>query len=85
MLGDEGAWEGAFAQGSAMSAEEVTAYALSEESPSDGLPAGGERDIPLTTDLLNAWCELSGNNLRGRCPLTADVVRYLATKIEVVS
>jgi hypothetical protein len=58
MLGDEGAWERAFAQGRAMSAEVATAYALSEESPSERLPAGGERDNPLTTDPLNAWCEL---------------------------
>ena len=31
MLGDEGAWEEAFAQGRAMSAEEAVEYALSEE------------------------------------------------------
>jgi len=53
MLGDEGSWERAFAQGRAMSAEEATAYALSEEGPSERLPAGGERDNPLTTDPLS--------------------------------
>jgi len=53
ILGDEDAWERAFAQGRAMSAEEATAYALSEEGPSERLPAGGERDNPLTTDPLS--------------------------------
>jgi non-specific serine/threonine protein kinase len=50
MLGDEGAWEEAFAQGRAMSAEEAVEYALSEEvTPSPESPsAGGRADDPLT-------------------------------------
>jgi predicted ATPase/DNA-binding CsgD family transcriptional regulator len=51
MLGDEGAWEAAFAQGRAMSVEEAVGYALSRE----GVPAAAERppadrrtDDPLT-------------------------------------
>ena len=43
----EAAWEAAFAQGSAMSAEEAAEYALSEEDPSERLPVGGETDDPL--------------------------------------
>jgi predicted ATPase/DNA-binding SARP family transcriptional activator/DNA-binding CsgD family transcriptional regulator len=56
MLGDEGAWEEAFAQGRTMSAEEAAEYALSEEvAPApESPPASGERDDPLTTDLLTA-------------------------------
>jgi DNA-binding CsgD family transcriptional regulator len=50
----EAAWEAAFAHGSAMSAEEVAGYALSEEGPSERLPAGGETDDPLTTNPLTA-------------------------------
>jgi predicted ATPase/DNA-binding SARP family transcriptional activator/DNA-binding CsgD family transcriptional regulator len=38
MLGDEGAWEAAFAQGKAMSTEEAVEYALSQE----GVPAAPE-------------------------------------------
>jgi DNA-binding NarL/FixJ family response regulator len=49
MLGDEGAWEAAFAQGRAMSAEEAIEYALSEETPSPESPPAGDRtDVPLT-------------------------------------
>jgi non-specific serine/threonine protein kinase len=51
MLGDEGAWEAAFAQGRAMSAEEAAQYALSEEAvpaaPESPLADGRKRD-PLT-------------------------------------
>jgi DNA-binding CsgD family transcriptional regulator len=56
MLGDEGAWEKAFAQGRAMSAEEAAEYALSEEvAPAlENPPASEERDHPLTTDPLTA-------------------------------
>jgi len=56
MLGDEGAWEEAFAQGKAMSAEEAAEYALSEEivPAPQSPPAGGERHDPLTTDPLTA-------------------------------
>jgi non-specific serine/threonine protein kinase len=56
MLGDEGAWEKAFAQGMAMSAEEAAEYALSEEivTAPERPPAGGETDGPLTTDPLTA-------------------------------
>jgi ATP/maltotriose-dependent transcriptional regulator MalT len=50
----EAAWEAAFAQGMAMSAEEAAEYALSEEGPSERLPAGGETDDPLTIDTLTA-------------------------------
>jgi predicted ATPase/DNA-binding SARP family transcriptional activator/DNA-binding CsgD family transcriptional regulator len=50
MLGDADAWEGAFAEGSAMSAKEAVEYALSEEV--DPAPersaAGGRADDPLT-------------------------------------
>ena len=51
MLGDEGAWEMAFAQGMAMSDEEAAEYALSEEivPAPERPPAGGETDDPLTT------------------------------------
>jgi predicted ATPase/DNA-binding SARP family transcriptional activator/DNA-binding CsgD family transcriptional regulator len=51
MLGDEGAWEEAFAQGRAMSNEEAAGYALSEEVVSAApqrTPAGGRTDDPLT-------------------------------------
>ena len=46
MLGDEGAWEAAFAQGKAMSAEEAAQYALSEEATSsaESTSAGGRTD-----------------------------------------
>ena len=56
MLGDEGAWEKAFAQGMAMSAEEAAEYALSEEivPAPERPPAGGETDDPLITDPLTA-------------------------------
>jgi predicted ATPase/DNA-binding SARP family transcriptional activator/DNA-binding CsgD family transcriptional regulator len=57
MLGDEGAWEAAFAQGRAMSAEEAAEYALSEEvarAAPESPPASVERDDPLTTDPLTA-------------------------------
>jgi non-specific serine/threonine protein kinase len=50
MLGDEGAWERAWAEGRGMSPEEVVAYALSDEvahSPESPL-AGKEPDDPLT-------------------------------------
>ena len=50
-LGEE-AWEAAFAQGMAMSAEEAAEYALSEEDPSERPPAGGKTDEPLTVDHL---------------------------------
>jgi non-specific serine/threonine protein kinase len=51
MLGDEGAWERAFAQGMAMSDEEAAGYALSEEVVSaapERPPAGGRTSDPLT-------------------------------------
>jgi non-specific serine/threonine protein kinase len=50
MLGDEGAWETAFAQGRAMSAEEAVEYALTEEvGPApDRPPSGGKTSGPLT-------------------------------------
>jgi predicted ATPase/DNA-binding SARP family transcriptional activator/DNA-binding CsgD family transcriptional regulator len=51
---DEAAWEAAFAQGMAMSAEEAAEYDLSEEDPSGRLPADEETDEPLTTDPLSA-------------------------------
>jgi DNA-binding NarL/FixJ family response regulator len=57
ILGDEGAWEAAFAQGRAMSAEEAAEYALSEEvarAAPESPPASVERDDPLTTDPLTA-------------------------------
>jgi len=56
MLGDEGAWEAAFAQGMAMSPEEAAEYALSEEvaRAPESPPASVERDDPLTTDPLTA-------------------------------
>ena len=51
MLGDEEAWERAFAEGMAMSAEEAAEYALSEEvTPSpESLLAGERTDVPLTS------------------------------------
>jgi predicted ATPase/DNA-binding SARP family transcriptional activator/DNA-binding CsgD family transcriptional regulator len=51
---DEEAWESAFVQGMAMSAEEAAEYALSEKDPSERLPADEETDEPLTTDPLTA-------------------------------
>ena len=54
MLGDEGAWEGAFEEGRAMSAEEATEYALSEEGSSERLWASRVTDERLTTDPLTA-------------------------------
>jgi predicted ATPase/DNA-binding SARP family transcriptional activator/DNA-binding CsgD family transcriptional regulator len=52
MLGDEGVWEAAFAQGRAMSAEEAVEYALTEEgvpAAPESPPVGGRTDYPLTT------------------------------------
>ena len=53
MLGDEAAWEAAFAQGRTMSTEEAAQYALSEEvTPSPESPSAGERtDVPLADRL----------------------------------
>ena len=51
-LGEE-AWEEAFAKGKAMSAEEATEYALSEEGSSEGPPASRVTD-ESTTDPLTA-------------------------------
>ena len=54
---EEAAWEEAFAQGRAMSAEEAAEYALSEDvvpTAPESPPAGGERDDLLTTDPLTA-------------------------------
>jgi len=47
----EAAWEAAFAEGMAMSAQEAVEYALSEEvaPASERLPAGGGIDMPLTS------------------------------------
>jgi DNA-binding CsgD family transcriptional regulator len=52
----EAAWEAAFAQGIAMSAEEAAEYALSEDvvPAPERPPAGGKTDDPLTTDPLTA-------------------------------
>jgi non-specific serine/threonine protein kinase len=52
----EAAWEAAFAEGMAMSAEEAAEYALSEEvAPApQSPPAGGRTDQPLTSDPLTA-------------------------------
>jgi non-specific serine/threonine protein kinase len=52
-LPGEGAWEAAFAQGMAMSAEEAAEYALSEEvAPApESPPVGRETDEPLTDPL----------------------------------
>ena len=51
MLGDEGAWEGVFAEGRAMSAEEAVEYALSEEvvpAAPESPPADRRTDDSLT-------------------------------------
>jgi predicted ATPase/DNA-binding SARP family transcriptional activator/DNA-binding CsgD family transcriptional regulator len=51
MLGDEGTWEGAFAQGKAMSAEEAVEYALSQEgvlAAPESTPADRSTDDSLT-------------------------------------
>jgi non-specific serine/threonine protein kinase len=50
MLGDEGAWEAAFAQGKAMSVEEAIEYALTEEvvPALDRPSSGGRTSYPLT-------------------------------------
>jgi predicted ATPase/DNA-binding SARP family transcriptional activator/DNA-binding CsgD family transcriptional regulator len=52
----ESAWKAAFAEGSAMSAQEAAEYALYEEvAPApERPPAGGKTDDPLTTDPLTA-------------------------------
>ena len=58
MLGDEGAWEEAFAQGRAMSAEEAVEYALSQEvvpAAPESPPAGGRTDDPLTSPRARRW------------------------------
>jgi non-specific serine/threonine protein kinase len=55
MLGDEGAWEGAFTQGRAMSAEEATEYALSEEvTPSPVSPSADRSTDDSLTDRLTS-------------------------------
>jgi DNA-binding CsgD family transcriptional regulator len=53
---NESAWEAAFEEGMAMSAEEAAEYALSEEgAPApQSPPADGETDEPPTTDPLSA-------------------------------
>jgi DNA-binding CsgD family transcriptional regulator len=51
MLGDEGAWEEAFEEGRAMSAEEAAEYALSQEvvlAVPERPPAAGRTSDPLT-------------------------------------
>jgi non-specific serine/threonine protein kinase len=52
-LGAE-AWETAFAEGMAMSAEAAAEYALSQEVAPESPPAGGETNEPPTTDPLSA-------------------------------
>jgi predicted ATPase/DNA-binding SARP family transcriptional activator/DNA-binding CsgD family transcriptional regulator len=67
MLGDEGAWEEAFAQGRAMSTEEAVEYALSEHiTPSpESLLAGRRTDVPLTDRLTPREREVAELVARG--------------------
>ena len=68
MLGDEAAWEAAFAQGMAMSAEEATKYALSQEvvpTASQSLPADGEMSHLLTDTLTRREREVAALVARG--------------------
>jgi non-specific serine/threonine protein kinase len=67
MLGDEDAWEAAFAQGRAMSAEEAAKYALSEEvTPSPESPsAGGRTSVLLMDPLTPREREVAGLVARG--------------------
>jgi non-specific serine/threonine protein kinase len=67
-LGDEGAWEAAFAQGRAMSIEEATEYAFSQE----GIPTAPEStladtstDAPLTDRLTRREREVAELVARG--------------------
>jgi DNA-binding NarL/FixJ family response regulator len=68
MLGDEGAWERAFVQGKAMSAEEAAEYALSEEgvpAAPESLPADGRTDDTLTDPLTRREQEVMTLVARG--------------------
>ena len=67
MFGDDSAWEGARAEGMAMSAEEAVEYALSEEvvSAPDRPPAGGRTDDSLTDRLTRREREVAALVARG--------------------
>jgi predicted ATPase/DNA-binding CsgD family transcriptional regulator len=68
MVGDEGTWERAWAEGKVMSADQAIEYAFSEElapAPEERPSAGERTDEPLTNPLTRRELEVAGLVARG--------------------
>jgi DNA-binding NarL/FixJ family response regulator len=80
MVGDEGAWEKAFAQGRTISTEEAVEYAFSEEDHSKRLPAGKGTDEQPTDPLTAREREVAAMVAQGmsNCQIAQEL--YLSER-----